>query len=59
MDWQRYYQDNCLDIKEILAKIKSGNRVVFGHAIGEPSALISTLVKNKEKYRNSPHGMYG
>ena len=32
--------------------IKSGDRVVVGHAAGEPTVLIDAMVANKDNYRN-------
>lgn len=52
MNWQGYYKHNCVTAEKAISNIKSGSQVVFGHAIGEPAALISTLVKNREKYKD-------
>ncbi len=52
MGWQEYYRERCTTAVEAVKKIKSGDRVVFGHAVGEPSALIDALVENRENYRN-------
>jgi len=52
MSWQEYYKSRCITLQEAAEKIKSGDRVVFGHAVGEPSMLIDTLVQNRERYRD-------
>lgn len=52
MRWQEYYKDRCITAQEAVEKIKSGDRVVMGHAVGEASALIDVMVKNKDRYRD-------
>ncbi len=52
MGWQDHYKSRCIGAEEALSKIKSGDRIVFGHAVGEPSALIDVLVRNKNNYRD-------
>ena len=52
MDWQGNYKNNCVTAEKAVSNIRSGNRVVFGHAIGEPTALIDKLLKNKGKYKD-------
>ena len=37
---------------EAVSKIKSGDRVVTGHACGEPSFLVDTMVAHAEDYEN-------
>lgn len=37
---------------EAVAHIKSGSRVVVGHAVGEPCHLVSTMVQHAEDYRD-------
>ncbi len=50
MNWQDYYKQHCITADEAVSKIKSGDRVVVGHAVGEPSALIDTLIRHSEQY---------
>ncbi len=52
MNWQNYYKDHCITAEEAVSKIKSGDRVVVGHAVGEPSALLDVMVKNCEQYQD-------
>lgn len=52
MRWQEYYKERCINAEEAVLKIKSGDRVAFGHAVGEPTALIDVMVQNKDKYKN-------
>jgi 4-hydroxybutyrate CoA-transferase len=52
MNWENYYQSRLLTPTEAVGKIKSGDRVVVGHAIAEPTALIDAMVENKDQYSN-------
>jgi 4-hydroxybutyrate CoA-transferase len=52
MNWQDYYNERCITAEEAVKKIKSGDRVVYGHAVGEPSELGDALVKNKDSYKD-------
>lgn len=52
MDWRSEYNSKLVTADEAVSKIKSDQRVVCGHAVGEPSLLLDTMVKNKDLYRN-------
>lgn len=52
MDWQTYYQQRQVTAEEAIKLIHSGDRVVAGHACGEPSYLLETMVANRENYQN-------
>lgn len=52
MDWKKYYKERCITAEEAAKKVKSGDRVVFGHAVGEPSEIADEMVKNKDRYEN-------
>ena len=52
MNVQELYKSKCVSAEEAVKHIKSGNRVVVGHACGEPSALVDAMVANKEQYEN-------
>lgn len=52
MDWKTYYQERHLTADEAVKHIKSGNRVLVGHACGEPSFLLDTMIGHKEDYEN-------
>ena len=51
-DWKDIYDSKVVSAKEAIGYIKSGDRVVTGHAAGEPTYLIDTLVENYEMYEN-------
>ena len=52
MSWKEYYQSHQMTADEAVAHIRSGNRVVVGHAVGEPCHLVSTMVQHAEDYRD-------
>lgn len=50
MKWQDIYKEKIVTAKEAAEKILSGDRVVIGHAVGEPKLVIDSMVENKENY---------
>lgn len=52
MNWKDIYKNRLVSADKAVSKIKSNSRVVFSHAVGEPSELIDALVRNKENYEN-------
>ena len=52
MKWKEIYKSKLVKPEEAVTHIKSGNRVVVGHAAAEPRVLIDAMVANKENYRN-------
>lgn len=52
MNWKEAFRDKLVTADAAVKHIKSGDRVVTGHCIGEPSALIAALVANKNQYEN-------
>lgn len=52
MDWRALYKEKIVSSKEAASKIKSNSRVVIGHAVGEPKAVIQAMVGEKEKYNS-------
>ena len=48
MDWKSEYIKKCVTAEQAVRNIRPHSRVVFGHCIGEPMALVDTMVKNKE-----------
>jgi 4-hydroxybutyrate CoA-transferase len=51
VDWQDIYQSRICGADEAVRLIKSGDRVVMAHAVGEPPALVEAMVNNAEAYR--------
>lgn len=52
MNWENNYEKKKVTLIEAVNKIKSGNRVVIGHACGEPAKLVEAMVSNKDQYEN-------
>ncbi|MDR1742079.1 MAG: hypothetical protein LBR38_09620 [Synergistaceae bacterium] len=46
------YKSKLCSLKEAVSHIKSGDRVVVTHAVGEPSALLEAMVENASRYEN-------
>lgn len=43
-NWRDKYQNKIVTADQAVKNVKSGDRVVFGHACGEPEALVEALV---------------
>lgn len=52
MNWKDLYKSKLTTAGEAVKHIKSGNRVVFGHAVGEPKNLVDAMVENYQQYEN-------
>ena len=52
MSWQQLYESKVISVEEAAGKVKSGDRVVLGHAVGEPAAVIDEMVAHKENYKD-------
>lgn len=52
MEWKALYESKKMTAEEAVKHIKSGDRVVVGHAVGEPSYLLDAMVANAEAYEN-------
>jgi len=52
MQWMDDYKKKVVTADEAVRHIKSGDRVVFGHAAGEPKVLVEALVRNASLYKN-------
>jgi len=51
-DWKKEYSNKAKSKEEVISHIKSGNRIVFAHAAGEPTILVDELVKQKDRLEN-------
>lgn len=52
MDWKTAYQEKLTSAEAAVKHIKSGNRVVTGHACSEPMELVKAMVNNKDAYKD-------
>lgn len=46
------YSKKLVTADEAVTKIKSGDRVVIGHACSEPVTLVEAMVQNKDNYKD-------
>ena len=51
-NWRNLYQHKIMEADQALKVIKSGDRVVIGHACGEPQALVEAMVKRAPELRD-------
>jgi 4-hydroxybutyrate CoA-transferase len=51
-NWQEIYKSRVVSAQDAVSRIKSGNRVVVGHATGSPEVLLKALMNSKDAYRN-------
>ena len=51
-DWRALYKTKLVSAAEAVRAVKSGDRVVIGHACGEPPALVAALVDRAPELRN-------
>ena len=52
MKWEKIYQQKRVSAEEAVSHIKSGDRVVVGHAAGTAELLLKTMVEQCGRYRN-------
>jgi 4-hydroxybutyrate CoA-transferase len=52
LDWKSYYSDHIRTPAEAVKAVNSGDRVVLGHACGEPQALTRALVARANELKN-------
>jgi len=52
MDWQADYRRKLCTAEEALRVVQSGDRVVLGHACGEPLELVDALVARASELRD-------
>lgn len=50
--WKELYRQRTMTAGQAVRKIKSGDRVVLGHAVGEPQHLVDAMVENAAAYRD-------
>lgn len=51
-NWREIYQSRLVSPSEAVQAVKSGDRVVVGHACGEPQALVKALVARAAELEN-------
>ena len=52
MDWRKYYKEHTMTPEQAVSVIRDGDRVVFGHAVGEPIIFQRTMARMAEQFHN-------
>lgn len=52
MDWKELYNSKLTTAEEAVKLIKSGDKVVLQHDVGEPPVLVDAMVANYESYKD-------
>lgn len=52
MSWQEIYESRKMSVEEAIKLVKSGDRVVLGHAVGIPTYITDAMVDHKEDYKD-------
>jgi 4-hydroxybutyrate CoA-transferase len=52
MEWEKIYNSKLTTAEEAVKNIKSGDRVVVGHASGSPEVVLKAMVENRDAYEN-------
>jgi 4-hydroxybutyrate CoA-transferase len=52
MNWREAYKDKIVSADTAVKRIKSGDRVLVGHACGEPTVLVDAMVRRSPELRN-------
>ena len=52
MAWEKLYKQKLVTVQEAVTHIKSGDRIVAGHAAASPELLLDAMVDNRETYRD-------
>ena len=50
-NWRKDYAEKVTTKEQAISEVTSGNRVVFGHAAGEPIILVEELVNQKARLK--------
>jgi 4-hydroxybutyrate CoA-transferase len=52
MEWTKYYQEHTLMPEQAVGLIHDGDRVVFGHAVGEPIVFQRTMAEMADQFHD-------
>lgn len=52
MSWQERYEQKSVTAEQAVQHIRSGNRVIIAHAVGEPYILTDAMARNYLAYEN-------
>ena len=51
-NWKELYNSKLMTADEAVKLIKSGDKVVLQHDVGEPEELVRAMVRNAENYKH-------
>ena len=59
MDWKEKYADKIYTAAQAVAKVESGEKIIFGNWVSEPPALVEALVNRADELKGVEiiHGM--
>ena len=59
MDWKEKYADKIYTAAQAVAKVESGEKIIFGDWVSEPPALVEALVNRADELKGVEiiHGM--
>ncbi len=59
MDWKEKYADKIYTAAQAVAKVESGEKIIFGDWVSEPPALVEALVNRADELKGGEiiHGM--
>ena len=46
------YKEKLITVEQAIEKVKSGNRIVLGHAVAHPQLFVDTLIENHSKFKD-------
>lgn len=46
------YSEKIITVEQAVEKIKSGSRLLLGHAVAEPTSLLNEIIAKRENYKN-------
>lgn len=52
MNWKDIYKERLTSAEDAIKLVKSGDRVVTGHAVGEPTYILDTMVAHAADYKD-------
>ncbi len=52
IDWQKKYAERIVSAEQAVKNIRSGDRIVTGHACGEPVAIVEAMVDRASELKN-------
>lgn len=52
MEWQEYYKKHTMTPEEAVCTIKDGDRVMFGHAVGEPIIFQRMMARMADRFHD-------